>query len=235
MAIEEGKLGVTSAFPTFVCTYKWPNVEGLNWDLAAELYKVRGADPEGIYRSNIAGTWHSADRVLEKCGEPGKKLGQMFFQVFTAMADCHGGKKGGKYEMGLTAWAMMYSDRGYSTPHTHPNCHFSGVYYVATDDGDAEPKTMATGVKVRPGTLEFIDVRGGPAGHQVQGLTMNPALRIPPEPGLMVVFPAWLPHFVHPVDGGKERLAVACNAGIRKYHLPSDNKQTDGEKKTDDP
>lgn len=226
--MQEGKLQVIPAFPTFVCAYQWPDIEGFNFDLELELYRMRTRDHEGIYRSNAAGTWHSALTALKECGEPGKKLGQMFFQLFTSLADCHGGKKGGKYEMTLSAWAMMYRDGGYSTPHTHPNCHFSGVYYVRTGKAE-EPKTMATGVKVLPGTIEFLDTRGGPNSQQITGLTLQPALRMPPTPGLMLVFPAWLPHFVHPVTGEGERIAVSCNAQIRKYILPSE------EEKKDDP
>jgi hypothetical protein len=79
---------------------------------------------------------------------------------------------------------------------------------------------MATGVKVRPGDIEFLDLRGGPGTQQIQGLNMNPGIRIEPKPGMMLVFPSWLPHFVHPVTGDTERVAVACNATMTKYTLP---------------
>ena len=35
---------------------------------------------------------------------------------------------------------------------------------------------------------------------------------IDPTPGLMVLFPSWLQHFVHPFFGKGERISIAFNA-----------------------
>ena len=222
---QEGKkptISLIQAFPTLVCVYDWPDKEEFNRDLILELYQLRSRDPNGIYRSNLAGTWHSDLTVLKDCGEPGDQLGRMFHKVFSTLGDVQAEKRGGNFKLSLTAWAMIYSDRGYSTPHTHPNCHFSGVYYPM--DGCKDEKVMATGVRVRPGTLEFMDVRGGPNAQQVKGLNLNPSVRLEPRAGRMVVFPAWLPHMVHPIHGREDRIAVACNASVVNYDPPKEEK-----------
>jgi hypothetical protein len=122
----------------------------------------------------------------------------------------------------LQAWAMVYNDRGYATVHTHPNCHFSSVYYL--DNGGDEIKTMVTGAKARPGDIEFVD--GRPAsGYQFPGVNFLPAFRLSPGPGEMIVFPSWLPHFVHPVVGDKDRICIACNASIVKIETPEGKKK----------
>jgi hypothetical protein len=34
---------------------------------------------------------------------------------------------------------------------------------------------------------------------------------IRPRPGMLVVFPGWLQHYVHPYRGTRPRIAIACN------------------------
>ena len=218
-------VNVMTAFPTYVMTRQWEGVEAFNDAMVHEIMKKRIKDPEGIYRSNASGTWHSDTKLMQWAGKPGKQLVKMYGQAFNQYCDVMGGKKGGEYQVQMSAWAMMYADRGYATPHTHPNCHFSGVYYVR--EGQATDLVMVTNARVRTGELEFVDTRGQ-AGHQVTGLLMQPSLRIVPKPGLMVIFPQWLPHFVHPVEGEQDRISIACNATIKYIPPKEEDKKQDG-------
>jgi uncharacterized protein (TIGR02466 family) len=210
-APKKPQVNVFNAFPTHVITRQFEGTEDLNNGLEHMIMEKRIADPEGIYRSNASGTWHSDTGLLKWGGPPAKKLTQMFGQMFNSYCDILGGQNGGEYRVAMSAWAMMYQDRGYATCHTHPNCHFSGVYYVK--EGPPVDLVMATGAKVRAGELEFVDTRGQ-AGHQITGLSMQPTLRIAPKAGMMVIFPQWLPHFVHPVVGDGSRISIACNANV---------------------
>lgn len=221
--VGESKTTIYNAFPTPVLGRLWGNTAELNSRLTTELWKNRAHNPDGIYRSNAAGTWHSDDKILRSTGQAGEKLANMFFKQFSAMADQLGGQEGGKYEMSMQAWAMMYAEGGYATVHTHPNCHFSGVYYV--NGGGADQATMmATGVNVKPGTLEFVNTNGG--NRQIAGLNMNPAFRVEPRAGLMLIFPSWLPHFVHPA-ATDNRISIACNATMLRYTAPSKDDPND--------
>ena len=215
LVMPTGKSKFTTAFPTFVGIREWVGTEELNRLLELEIMRVRTKDPEGIYRSNIAGCWHSGDNITKAIGPAGEMLNSMFFAAFSDLAGAQAPKRG-EIKLSLQTWAMMMRDRGYSTTHTHPNCHFSGVYYVRTGPESPE-KTMATGVAVHPGDIEFMDIRGGPNSQQVKGLTLQPSLRFTPRAGTMLVFPSWLPHFVHPVDGEGDRISVACNATVVKF------------------
>ncbi len=78
---------------------------------------------------------------------------------------------------------------------------------------------MADGQLIKPGMLEFQDTRGT-GNVTVEGLVLSPAVRIEAKAGRMVVFPAWLPHFVHPVIGDDLRIAIACNCNILGYKPP---------------
>jgi len=209
------------AFPTWMVAsrFEGPEVEALNQRILTGCYRKRIADPTGIYRSNAAGCWHSDDHILKYLEEDGQVLGQMFFQSFNKLLTQFGAAKGGSAKLQLTAWAMMMSHGGYSTTHTHPNCLFSGVYYVAA--GPEKPaKTMATGAHVKPGSIEFMDMRGA-RDIQLPGLVLTPQMRFAPKNGLMLVFPSNLPHFVHPVEGEGDRLSIACNAKLLEYTPPA--------------
>lgn len=208
------KADLLQIFPTDLQRIDWPEAGALNDDLKDALWKKRALDPKGVYRSNSSETWHSQDDVLSTTGEAGQMLADMFHQAFMQYASNYSNYKG-ELQMKLAAWAMMYSDRGYATVHTHPNCHFSGVYYV--DVGEkVEDVTMATGVRIQPGTIEFVDTR--PTGSvRAPGLNLQPAARIEPKDGRMLCFPHWLPHFVHPVVGDHVRIAIACNATILSF------------------
>lgn len=217
-------VNIHTPFPTFVATAIYPEHERLNAELKKKIYAKRELDPKGLYRSNAAGTWHSDDHILEWSGDPGKELQKVFYTAFAGIADQHGGQPGGTYNMRLSAWAMVYGDRGYATVHTHPNCQFSAVYYVDTGP-EVDEITMATGVRIRPGDLEFVDTRGS-YGHQIKGLYLQPSFRIRPEPGLVVAFPSWMPHFVHPVRGDGDRISIAANANVQ--YKPPTNGENNG-------
>jgi len=208
------KWGMQSVFPTEVMVRDWDNAP--NEALKSGIWRDRAQDPAGLYRSNQAGTWHSSDSIMNRLGDSGDWLRRAFGEGFMTYARAALGHDPDKYELTvrMSAWAMVYSDRGYAAVHTHPNCHMSGVYYV-DDNTDDESITMATGVRVRPGDIEFLDTRRG-GEFQLTGLRMNPSSVFPYKTGRMLIFPSSLPHYVHPVRGDGERISVACNA---TFHL----------------
>ena len=203
--------GGQSVFPTEIISRDW-DVPELNEKLKNEIWRNRALDPVGLYRSNAAGTWHSKDDILQASGDAGLELHKMFGEGFTSYASHVYKADMSKYVVNvrIQAWAMVYEDRGYAAVHNHPNCHASAVYYV---DNTVPPKeiTMATGVKLRSGDIEFLDTRSN-STMQVTGLRMNPSCIIGYKTGRMLVFPSSLPHYVHPVNGPGERIAIAANA-----------------------
>lgn len=203
-----------TVFPTNVLVRDWADTEKLNEELKLSIWRKRALDPKGLYRSNLSGTWHSDDHLLTTTGDAGVILRKMFAQAFIEWGGLHGLSKESPITLRQAAWAMIYSDRGYATVHTHPNCHVSGVYYV-DDTTDEKEITMATGVSVRAGDLEFLDTRRG-GEHQVKGMVLNPTAIFQFKKGRMLVFPSSLPHFVHPVVGSGERIAISCNGTFLK-------------------
>jgi uncharacterized protein (TIGR02466 family) len=216
-------MAIAHAFPTYVGLKDWNGIEDvadINARLRRAIYRKQGEDKDGIYRSNAAGTWHSDTELLKWIDVP--ELAKLFHNSFASYATTLGVSPAAQISFKLQAWAMVYSDRGYATVHTHPNCHFSGVYYL--DNGDDDVKTMVTGAKAHPGDIEFVD--GRPAsGYQFPGVNFLPAFRLRPRAGELIVFPSWLPHFVHPVRGNKDRICIAANATIVNIKNPEGTKE----------
>jgi hypothetical protein len=62
--------------------------------------------------------------------------------------------------------------------------------------------------------LEFIDPRAGVDAVTAPGDPYGEPVRVGPNPGLLVVFPSWLYHWVHPYAGQSPRIAVSFNATL---------------------
>ena len=88
--------------------------------------------------------------------------------------------------------------------HSHPGSAWLGVYYV--DVGTSPPDCPLSGV------LEFLDPRTGAEAVSAPGDPYGASVRVQPGSGLLVVFPSWLHHWVHPYAGLVPRITVSFNA-----------------------
>jgi len=97
----------------------------------------------------------------------------------------------------LQAWALVFGAEGRQVAHRHPGGWMTGVYYVAS------PEPPARGAP-RPGALRI----GSPersAGFEPPW----PTVEVAPEPGLLLLFPSFIPH--ETISSGREekRISVA--------------------------
>ena len=100
-------------------------------------------------------------------------------------------------------WANMTRAGDYNSLHHHPQQHLAAVYYI---------KASPLGSQGAPdGLLELRDPR--PAAGYCGQPTLFSAhpVRIAPEPGMLVMFPGWIDHMVHPHHGPEERISLAIN------------------------
>ena len=100
-------------------------------------------------------------------------------------------------------WANVNESGDYNMMHMHPGNHLSVVYYVAT--GKPEPDHDMNG------RLELRDPRPAATYCRMPGSVGSESLLIRPQPGMMVVFPAWIEHWVHPFQGEGQRISIAVN------------------------
>jgi hypothetical protein len=64
------------------------------------------------------------------------------------------------------------------------------------------------------GVLEFLDPRVGVEAVCTPGDPYGEPVRVRPESGLLIVFPSWLYHWVHPYAGQSPRIAVSFNVTL---------------------
>jgi len=100
-------------------------------------------------------------------------------------------------------WANINYPGGYNRPHVHPNCLFSGVYYVKSQPGAGQLVVNDP----RPGIQTMMPTRkpGQPPKHLWR------EAHIDPVPGRIIMFPAWLWHCVEPNQSNDIRISVSFN------------------------
>lgn len=213
---------VTRAFPTLIGQFRMPDSELMNRELEALILAEESQYPT-LGQSNIGG-WHSRPDVLARPHAAVSALNQWITWALRKMIEESTG--GNKFHGTLSAfgWATICRSGSYHAPHSHPDSAWSGVYYV--NAGHESPEWPLSGV------LEFIDPRAGVDAVTAPGDPYGEPFRIRPEASLLVIFPSWLPHWVHPYAGETSRIAISFNATA----TPGDAEKADagsGSQRTD--
>ena len=108
----------------------------------------------------------------------------------------------------LSAWANINRRGDFNNMHTHPGATWSGVYYV--DDGESSPDAEGTAIALS-------DPCPARTNIFVPELS-NSNVLFRPVPGLMILFPSYVPHAVPPHRGDRPRISIAFN--VRKEPFP---------------
>lgn len=104
-------------------------------------------------------------------------------------------------------WANVSRKGDFNATHTHPGMTWSGVYYVDTGETPGQQDS---------GALRFSDPTPGSAASFLP-FVARAYPEIKPVPGLMVLFPSYLPHSVHPHRGDGVRISIAFNFRNEPY------------------
>ena len=106
----------------------------------------------------------------------------------------------GAHDLKLTnMWTTIYPQGAFVPEHVHSNSVFSGVFYAqaAPQCGETvfhDPAWVTKTMYLKPGSR-----------------SPDTKYRITPEPGLMVIFPGWLPHRSLPNRSTQDRVVVSFN------------------------
>ena len=199
------ELEVTPAFPTLIGRVRLPDAETMNQGLHALILNEEAQYPS-LGRSNIGG-WHSRPDFLHRSDANVDALTSWIIWALRRMICAATGQDSFKGTLFITAWATVCRAGAYHAPHSHPDSAWSGVYYV--DGGAENPDQPLSGM------LEFLDPRAGAEAVSAPGDPYGEPFRVRPQAGLLVVFPSWLYHWVHPYAGETPRIAISFNASIR--------------------
>jgi uncharacterized protein (TIGR02466 family) len=203
------ELDVTPAFPTLIGRVRVPDTDAMNRDLQA-LILAEETRYSSLGRSNVGG-WHSRTDFLNRPEPAVAALTTWITWGVSRMVDATAGPGTFKGMLSVSAWATICRAGAYHAPHSHPDSAWSGVYYV--DAGTDNPERPISGV------LEFLDPRAGVEAVTAPGDPYGEPIRVCPEPGLLVLFPSWLYHWVHPYAGQTPRIAVSFNATLAQQQL----------------
>jgi uncharacterized protein (TIGR02466 family) len=191
-------------FASPVFTYEVAGFEALNRGLLSDIEGLRAVS-QGIKRSNQHG-WHSDVDFFRRPEKSFRYLQQCIGRVVvssTKKVSPGLGLKGMRLDM--QGWINVNFKGAYNTPHDHPGYMWSGCYYVKI------PKAKSG----RSGDIEFLDPRTNVQNFGVpESAHFSPKIRIVPREGMLLLFPAYLRHWVYPNEEDAERVSIAFNARL---------------------
>lgn len=198
---------IIHAWPTPVMKRHWAQAERFNAQILAVVHTWQQCE-HSLTVSNVGG-WRSKERNLFSETDHAFLALSTWFQEMVAEANKHaapGISIPDRKKIFINGWANISKAGDHNMVHIHPESMWSGVYYLSCTDP----------VSDRPlaGNLELRDPRAGCSMVPALGSPFGRVLHIKPEVGLLVLFPSWLPHGVHPVAGAGERVSIAFNSYI---------------------
>jgi len=106
------------------------------------------------------------------------------------------GDQSEKFNPWPDGWANLLSGGDWQRPHFHPTHRnvVCGVYYVHVPEQKPEPQ----------GNIEFFNPIQASVNHGFPSTR-----RLLPQEGLMILFPPWYIHYVHPFQGDGKRAIIA--------------------------
>jgi len=164
-------------------------------DWVVEIQAVRAASPVSGGRSNRLG-WNSPDLTLLQA--PAFADLDVQVRCYCTLALKEMGVPDPVFD--LDSWANIHDRGGFNFLHMHDGCLVSGCFYLQAPDGSAGLRFRDP----RPGVLNAFAKGPGP--------NANCDMDIAPDPGMLVIFPHWLEHYVEPHENDVPRISIAFNA-----------------------
>lgn len=190
--------------------------------LAAELRQLQ---PQGTSISNKGG-WQSAGNLLEHelCAQSPAFAGLVNEITYQTKAFLEASVLAARasplppYSVRIQrVWANVNEPGDFNNKHIHGMCHVSGTIFVDSG-GDAGPSLELLDPRnnLRGPTAALLADRRSAADHAPLPEVWTPGVGrgMTASPGMAVVFPAWLPHWVRPHAGQALRLSFSFNARV---------------------
>lgn len=120
----------------------------------------------------------------------------------------------------IQAWPNVNRFGDYHNLHNHPHSWLSGTYYVQVPSGEPKVKGRSD---LNPGAISFFDPRAQANMLAVKGDGQVEAEhRVMPEPGMILIWPAFVHHLVHPNLFEEPRISISFNVVLnwRDEYIP---------------
>ena len=201
--IDHTKITQTMIFPTSILSYTFGNVDELNTELKQAILEKKQVE-ESVEYSNVGG-YHSPSNLLDWDYDCIKTFTSMITEMATQMAKTSVLSDDGPIGLGINAWSNVMTDGNYHLMHNHPNNFWSGCYYVSTGNPDKSIPYNSY--------FEATDPRPGAKMIESSAILL-PRYRFQPIEGMILMFPSFVNHLVHPFRGKGKRISIAFNVGI---------------------
>jgi uncharacterized protein (TIGR02466 family) len=193
-------------FTTLVGRFQLRQPCGWLEPLLAMVLEREKSEPSIDYAN--CGGWHSGANLLDWQGEPIGALRQAIAECLTAMVqatsqlpEAQPSPQNARGGFRISAWANVARQGNYHRLHNHPGSSWSGCLYL-TGSTDQSLAGVLELNDPRPFT-EMVSMPHHPCGQR---------FLVRPQPGLLVIFPSWVYHFVHPSTSSDPRVSIAFNA-----------------------
>ena len=180
-------------FPT---TIYGKDIQLDNETLSNHIIHWSKQDP-GVKKTNMNG-WHSKPEMHLK-----SEYQQLVQELYKMQEEIYQEEWLDRKPKLGNMWANINYPGGYNIPHVHPNCLFSGVYYVKANKNSG----VFVANDPRPGIQTIMPIRksGRPSKHLWREVHLEPV------PGRIIMFPAWLWHCVEPNQSNDIRISISFN------------------------
>jgi len=195
------KDGVQLVFSTPVWMFFYNRAEIVNPVLAQVILETARKYPsEG--KSNVGG-WRSRNDLFHWAVPEVTEIGNWILDCARQIIEASAQPDRYRGKLNMVGWATVCRTGNYNAPHIHPESAWSGVYYI--DSGDPDRTIPLSSC------LELLDPRTAAGGAHTPGDPFGHPVRIAPQAGMLIFFPGWLTHWVHPHSGPRERIAISFN------------------------
>lgn len=191
---------VVALWPTHLMQRSLPDAEKANPVLAAYIEKIDSQSPDITtqYRqADLLQAEHPAIKWLAQC------INKTVVDYLAALGQTY------QSSWTLQGWPNINRFGDYHDLHNHPHSYLSGTYYVQVPE-DSEP--MPGRSDRRPGAISFYDPR--PQANMT-AIRDDPQIEaehtVMPVPGMILLWPSFLHHFVHPNLSRNSRISVSFN------------------------
>lgn len=160
-------------------------------EICKYLLSLRAAAP-GESKSNRGG-WHSSGNLFAPEHRQFPAMRDAITKaIFGYIAEVFGHR--GEIQIAFTGWTVINRAGDYNVPHSHAANLLSGALYLSVPEG------------MKGGAINFQDPRLNLTAHETDGMRrskvkppwMNTRFSVQPRAGEIIVFPAWLNHWVDP-------------------------------------
>lgn len=173
-------------------------------------YQQKDSDLEGQHFTNVGG-WQSSD-ILHKTAENkfffrrlNQNLKKCFEDYFVILDNF--------YPKIIRMWIQISNKGHYNLEHTHPMCHYSGVFYVKCENND--PKNGFLRISDYSNAHDFQELLYR-KGEIKDEFLMHPSFTHLPEEGKLLLFPSSIKHSVSLNEYDSDRISIAFDINFYK-------------------